>query len=205
MFEGVANQLRRPSGLVGMLVTSRVLNAANARVNARALELLGLEPDDRVIEVGFGGGGLIGRMAPLVPRGHIAGIDLSPEMVRVCERRFAGQIGEGRIEVRCASAEDLPYDPDRFTKACTVNTVHFWPEPMGALAEMCRVLRVGGTAVVGFSPRATLERVPFTTHAFTHHEGGQIRRLLEDSGFAAARVVTGRSLLGQFLWVVAIK
>src|SRR6185503_14466392 len=51
----LARQLARPSGLAGLLMRP-ALNRVNARVNRTALDLLSLRPDDRLLDVGFGGG-----------------------------------------------------------------------------------------------------------------------------------------------------
>ena len=77
----VASQLRKPSGFIGKFVVARILNGGNAPMNQSTLAELDLEPDDTVVEIGFGGGDLIHRMSPLVPKGRIAGVDFSPEMV----------------------------------------------------------------------------------------------------------------------------
>ncbi len=101
----LARQLRKPSGLMGRLVISRLLNLGNAPLNKLTLASLELAPDDRVIEVGFGGGDLIERMVPAVARGRIAGVDFSPEMVAVRTKRFASLLRSGRVEaVRAPSA-----------------------------------------------------------------------------------------------------
>ena len=135
ILEFVASQLRKPSGLIGKFVVARILNTGNVPMNQLTLASLDLKPDDRVIEIGFGGGDLMNRMASVVTNGHIAGVDFSPEMVELCTKRFAPLIQSQRIELHCASAERLPLDSDRFTKACTVNTIYFWPDPVGPLSE----------------------------------------------------------------------
>ena len=201
----VASQLRKPSGLIGRYVTSRLLNRGNVPMNQLTLTLLDLKPDDDVIEVGFGGGDLINRMAAVVVQGRIAGADFSPEMVGVCESRFAPLVRAGRLDLRCASAESLPYGSALFTKACTVNTIYFWPDPIGPLTELQRVLRGGGRLVLCFNPRETLEKVPFTKYGFAYYEPSQVRELLQKAGFGSIEMVSGSSRLGEFLCAVATK
>lgn len=132
--------------------------------------------------MGFGGGDLINRMAPVVGQGRIAGVDLSPEMVEVSTKRFAALIRTGQVELRCASAESLPYGSEHFTKACTVNTIYFWPDPLVSLNELRRVLRNGGRLVVCFNPPMTLEKLPYTKNGFSFYEPDQVQRLLEKVG-----------------------
>ena len=203
--EFVASQLRKPSGLFGRFVMPRFLNRANVAINQLTLASLALEPDDRVIEVGCGAGDLINRVAAVVVKGSIAGVDFSPEMVEFCTKRFASLVRAGRVELRCASAESLPYDADRFTKACAVNTIYFWPHPAVPLNELWRVLRVGGTLVVGFGPRTTMQRLPVTKHGFILYDPGQIRRLLEDAGFGSIEMIPGSDRRGEFMCAIGTK
>jgi ubiquinone/menaquinone biosynthesis C-methylase UbiE len=201
----VASQLRKPSGLIGKFVVSRILNTGNARMNQSTLAELDLKPDDTVIEIGFGGGDLINRMASLVTKGRIAGVDFSPEMVALCAKRFAGRIRAGQIELHCASAERLPVGSDYFTKACTVNTIYFWPDAAGPLGELRRVLKPGGRLVVCFNPRATLQKVPFTKYGFRYYEPDDVTDLLRQVGFTSVRTASGTTRLGEFLCAVATK
>ncbi len=205
LLEYVASQLRKPSGLIGSLVVSRVLNRANVAVNQLTLRLLDLKPGEQVLEVGFGGGDLLKRMIPLVGAGRIAGVDFSPEMVEACTRRFDQPIRTGRMQLRCAGAENLPYGSEAFTKACTVNTVYFWPDPLQPLRELHRVLRDGGRLIVAFSPRTTLQRAPFTKYGFRLYDPEQVQRMLEETGFADVRLVPGSSRVEEFLCAVATK
>jgi len=198
----VAGQLRKPSGFIGKFVTARILNTGNVPMNQLTLASLDLKPDDRVIEVGFGGGDLINRMVSVVTLGCIAGVDFSPEMVEVCTKRFAPLVRTEQVALRCASADRLPYASEHFTKACTVNTIYFWPDPIGPLSELRRVLRAGGRLVVCFNPRVTLQKVPFTKYGFSFYEPEHVQRLLESVGFANVQMVSGSSRLGEFLCAV---
>lgn len=201
----MASQLRNPSGFFGRFVMSRFFNRSSAAINKLTLTSLALEPGDRVIEVGFGAGDLINRMVPVVSKGFIAGVDFSPDMVAVCAKRFASLTQAGRVELRCASAEDLPYAADHFTKACTVNTVYFWPDPAVALRELWRVLCAGGRLVVGFSPPAAIQRLPVTKHGFTLYEPDQIRCLLEEAGFGSIEMIRGSGPRGEFICAIGTK
>jgi len=201
----IASQLRKPSGFIGKLVVARILNSGNAPMNQSTLAELDLKPDDTVIEIGFGGGDLINRMASLLPEGHIAGVDFSPEMVELCTKRFAERIRDGQIELHCASAESLPLSSDSFTKACTVNTIYFWPDATGPLGELRRVLKPGGRLVVCFNPRATLQNVPFTKYGFRYYEPSDVPDLLRQVGFTGVRTVSGTTRLGEFLCAVGTK
>jgi ubiquinone/menaquinone biosynthesis C-methylase UbiE len=200
----VGSQVRRPSGLVGRLLI-RVLNRGNAPMNALTVELLDLAPADRVLEVGFGGGDLINRMVPVITRGRISGADFSPEMAVLCTRRFGALVQAGRVDLACASVDHLPYPSGAFTKACTVNTIYFWPDPVAALGELRRTLEPGGRLVVCFNPRATAQKLPYTRHGFTLYDADQVRHLLEEARFRDVRLVAGSTRLGPFMCAVGTR
>jgi ubiquinone/menaquinone biosynthesis C-methylase UbiE len=205
--EFFADQLRNPSGLFGRVVMSKFFDRSNRAINQLTMRSLALQPTDRVLEVGFGSGDLIAHMAPVVSEGSVAGVDISPDMVAVGARRLAPLVSAGRAEFRCASAEALPYEEGRFTRACTVNTVYFWPEPEVALGEFSRVLAPDGRLVVSFSPAEAMRKMPrrVTGHGFTFYEPDKMRRLLEDAGFGGIEMIPGHGPRGDFLCAVATK
>ncbi len=58
----VARQARHPSGIFSGYV-ARVMNRTNANMNKTMVQLLEIKPTDRVLEIGFGGGGALDEMA----------------------------------------------------------------------------------------------------------------------------------------------
>src|SRR5690606_19820805 len=77
----VARQLRRPSGLVGRFLVGKSLNKSNGPLEDMGLKLMNIQPNDQVLEIGFGNGRLISKMAELVPGGKVSGIDISKIMI----------------------------------------------------------------------------------------------------------------------------
>lgn len=201
----IAEQLRKPSGFYGKYVLGRFMNKANADLNAQTLALLELQPDDDVLEVGFGAGDLIGRIAPLIHQGSVVGVDHSPDMGALCRKRFAGYIEDGKVELVCASAEALPFDADRFSKICAVNTIYFWSKPAIVFDELWRVLRPSGRLVMGFLPRSTMGQFEEADYGFTLYEAEEVERLFRKAGFRDVKTVTGTDKRGEFACVVGQK
>jgi arsenite methyltransferase len=201
----LAAQLRRPTGLFGRFLLAPALNRGNVTENRSVFETLRLAPDDRVLEVGFGGGELIAMMLPALPRGHVSGADFSPEMVRFCAGRFASAVAAGTVELVEAPIEALPFAAASFSKACTVNTVYFWERPEGAAAELFRVLEPGGRLVVGFSPPAALVRIPITRSGFRFFEVADVERFLSQAGFTPVSTIDVTESRAEFLCTVAVR
>jgi ubiquinone/menaquinone biosynthesis C-methylase UbiE len=140
---GCQSQFACPTGRVGSLV-GRLMAYKNAEINQFAVEALGIERNDQVLEIGFGPGHAIEMSARRATGGFVAGVDLSPVMVGQAIRRNLDAIVAGRVELCQGSVADLPYEYGRFTKVLTVNCYQFWPNQELNLVEIQRVMREGG-------------------------------------------------------------
>ncbi len=179
----LAKQLSNPSGLFGRLVLGPLWNRRNSALNDAALERLALRPEDRVLEVGFGGGYLLGRMAGALTAGRLAGIDISPAMVSLGQKRYRALLEAGRLELACAPAESLPFSPAHFTKAVSVNSIFYWSDPEQAFRELARVLQPGGLLVLCFTCRESMQDKEFARHGVALYELEQVKTMLEGAGF----------------------
>jgi ubiquinone/menaquinone biosynthesis C-methylase UbiE len=77
-----------------------------------------------------------------MPRVHIVGIDYAESMLSGAKHRFAGNPD---IELKHADAAALPFPDATFDTANIANSVHCFPDVDGALRDILRVLRPGGT------------------------------------------------------------
>jgi ubiquinone/menaquinone biosynthesis C-methylase UbiE len=194
----LARQLACPTSSWGWAL-ARVWNRRNAALNDAVLRALNLAPADRVLEVGFGGGYLLAQMAWQVTAGHLAGVDVSPAVVAYCARRFRALVASGKLELRCAPAEDLPFSAGRFSKACSVNSLFYWPDVPHALAELARILEPGGQLVLCFTLGRYLERQSFARHGVGCYEEADVRRMLEEAGFHSTASFPGADRHREFL------
>lgn len=201
----LSKQLTNPSGLLGKFVLGRLWNRRNAILNDVAFDSLALDPDDHVLEVGFGGGYLLGRMAAVVTEGFLAGVDGSPAMVDFCRQRFQPLLTAGRLELKCARAESIPYPSGYFTKACSVNSIFYWENASQAISELYRVLRVNGTLVMCFTCKACLQDKRFARHGVTLYEAEEIHHMLEWAGFRDIRTTRASDKHRQFLCTTSEK
>src|SRR5438128_250196 len=128
----------RPQGVLGRL-GGVIMARMNQEIAARAIELLDVQPSDRVLEIGFGPGVGIQLLAGIVSSGLVAGVDDSEEMVEQARARNAKAIASGRVELRPASVERLPFDNDTFDKALSINSMQVWPDARAGLREILRV------------------------------------------------------------------
>src|SRR5262245_7776189 len=89
----------RPKGVLGKL-GGVIMAWTNRAIAARVVELLNIQPSDRVLEVGFGPGVGIQLLAEKATSGEVAGIDCSEEMVEQATARNAAAVEHGRVELQ---------------------------------------------------------------------------------------------------------
>jgi ubiquinone/menaquinone biosynthesis C-methylase UbiE len=147
------NAFCQPQGVVGRL--GGRLMSLDHDLPAWVVDLLEVEPSNSVLEVGSGPGVGLSLAATKAHQGWVVGVDPSPTMLAMAQRRNRTQIEAARIALRLGKADDLAFEDATFDKAMTMNSLHLWPDPVAGLGEMRRTLRPGGriaVAITRFSP-----------------------------------------------------
>jgi ubiquinone/menaquinone biosynthesis C-methylase UbiE len=170
-----------PSGPLGW-VSSRTVLASAPVVYQKVGDACQLRADDELLDVGCGSGGFLAQQAEHVER--VAGIDLSEIQVDLARRRLGERIAAGTAEIVRGDAGALPWPDGSFTVVTCMQVFEMFPDPQRVLAEVLRVLRPGGRAVLNIG-----ERVDPGTQ--THRMLGEfwvwaeddVRRVVEQAGF----------------------
>jgi SAM-dependent methyltransferase len=104
-------------------------------------------PDARILEVGSGPGHLAGRLAGDYGL-DVTGVDLDPAMVGLARANAARSTNPVKPEFVVGDAASLPFPDASFDLAVSTLSMHHWAKPAAGLAEIRRVLRPGGRALV---------------------------------------------------------
>jgi ubiquinone/menaquinone biosynthesis C-methylase UbiE len=188
----LAQQLGHPQGVWGQILV-RLLNHSNAEMNDLTLRQLSLEPQDHILEIGFGGGDLIQKLLSTNLPDLVAGIDFSTEALKHCERRFRRSIQLNLVELHQANGQDIPYPEATFSKVCTVNTIYFWPNPSQIISECVRVMKNHSILGICYNSKAFLEQAKLLQHGFTAYEFCEVEALMRQAGLTEISTVSDQS------------
>ena len=176
-----------PSGPLGWVSSHWVMPRLHGPIYPLMAEALDLRPEDELLEVACGSGVFLARHTAHV--GFVAGLDLSDLQIDLARQRLAERISAGTTEIVKGDAGELPWEAERFSAVTCMGSMEVFPDPPRVLAEMFRVLRPGGRAVLEMG-----WRVPEGTESHQAFGGMWIwneadaRRLLEEAGFVAVSV-----------------
>ena len=169
------------------------------------IEVAALRPGERVVDVACGTGFVARLAADLVGvEGQVVGVDLNASMIEAA--RAASDVdGKRHIDWRVGDVAALPLDEAAFDVVLCQQGVQFFPDRVGALKEMRRVLRPGGrlaftvwsaiadTPYFGAVAFALAKHVSPDVGATVHipcalHDARELRDLVTSAGFGNVQV-----------------
>jgi len=144
-----------------------------AALEAHLDDLLPLQGDERVLDVGAGTGAFAFAVAPRAR--EVVALEVDGE---VAERAKAD--APANVEVVVGDGEHLPFDDFEFDVAATLRTLHHTQRPELLVAELTRVTKPGGTILVvdQLAPNEPLASIELTR--FEHARDPSTTRLLAD-------------------------
>src|SRR5712672_501116 len=142
--------------------------------------------DWTVGDLGCGTGQVSAALAPFVAR--VIAVDASAAMLQAAKKRLQGT---DNIDLRRGDLEALPIDDARLDAATLMLVLHHVPEPERALAELARVLKPGGRAIiVDMLPHERENYRQQMGHVWLGFSDEHVRRMLTESGFEDIRIVS---------------
>lgn len=119
----------------------RFMGRYSRLLSPQMADLAGIAAGQRALDVGCGPGALTAELVDRLGASRVAAVDPSEPFVEAARERHPG------VDVRVASAEQLPFADHGFDATFAQLVVHFMADPVRGLSEMRRVTRPGGVVV----------------------------------------------------------
>ncbi|HLY93276.1 MAG TPA: class I SAM-dependent methyltransferase [Gaiellaceae bacterium] len=144
------------------------------------IEALALSGDDRLLDVGCGGGSFL-RHAVATTGCAAKGVDHSRDMVKLAAPYAV--YGE---------AEALPFGDGEFTAVSSIVAFFFFPDPVAALREMRRVLDPGRGRLAIYTTAPEAKGTPAAPYPLAtrgnFHTDGELEAHAREAGFGGVEV-----------------
>jgi len=185
-------QCRKPAGWVGRSVAWG-MNLSHSKVTNWGLSRISIGENATVLDIGCGGGGTIQKLARIVIKGKIYGVDYSEDSVRISQYANKAAIRAGRVEIRQGLVSSLSFPKDMFDLITAIETHYFWPDLVNDMKEVLRVLKPAGTLIMiggeykgGRYDQRNQKWVELGN--MTYLTVNEIKRLFSDAGYVEVQV-----------------
>jgi ubiquinone/menaquinone biosynthesis C-methylase UbiE len=138
---------QKPTGRLGRLLII-AMNISHYRLTNWGLSHLSIGKQDKILDVGCGGGGTIHKLAKIAINGKVYGIDFSNESVMVSRMINKQFVQMSRVEIQQCSVSCLPFTDSMFDLVTAVNTHNYWPDMVNDMQEILRVLKPNGKLII---------------------------------------------------------
>ena len=99
---------------------------------------------EEVLDLGCGTGALMKQVISEDSHRHLTGIDLSSQMIEKAKHQL-----KNKATLVVGDSENLPFFDQTFDIVYCNDSFHHYPNPQKAIAEIYRVLKIGGTLIIG--------------------------------------------------------
>ncbi len=190
----INRQASSPEGLFGWFL-GKIWRLEHRRVNQRTLALLGIEPNQSVLELGCGSGSALADAIERAAGGPVVGLDVSATMVGMATRKNRRAVERGTASIRQIDGLNLELEPASIDRVFSVHTLYFWKDAPEILRQLRESLRSRGRLVLTFRPQGPGIPERFRDPTYRFYSEAEVEELLQQAGFTDVQVVRHASVV----------
>lgn len=177
-----------PRGFIGIL-TTKLINFGNQKLYKTVLDNINMEPENVVLDIGFGNGYFINKILKNKTSINICGIDISKDMVNYASKKNRRFIEKGSLKLSLTNIQETPFEDNKFDRAYTISTVYFWPDLKKCFAEVKRIIKPNGLFLNVIYTKQFLDVLRYTTYGFDKFTVEEMKKITEENGMRVLKVI----------------
>jgi cyclopropane fatty-acyl-phospholipid synthase-like methyltransferase len=182
MLRFIGNQFKKPTGFWGRII-SAMMKKWNSRVYDLIIDELNIQPNDRILEIGYGPGLGVNKICSQFDC-HVDGIDFSELMLKEASKRNAKHIKVQKANLILGDYLDHSYGNSTFDKVFCINVVYFWKDLNKPFSKIRLELKDNGLFSFFMAHQDDLNKMKFTKDdIFNKYTIEQVIAELEKTGF----------------------
>ena len=123
------------------------MNENHREISEFAFENVTVGKNDRVLDVGCGGGVNIEKFLKLT-KGNVDGLDYSEVSVEASLAQNIKAVDDGRCRIIQADVRQMPIGDEEYDLVSAFETIYFWPEIQESFREVSRVIKPNGQFLI---------------------------------------------------------
>jgi ubiquinone/menaquinone biosynthesis C-methylase UbiE len=186
----LAKQLRKPAGFFGNLV-AKMMEVRTRDFYKEIIGKLSPRQGEHILEIGYGPGLGIYRIASSFPGCRISGIDFSELMYHKASKRNKKFVEKGTVHLKLGDILTLQPGNDKFDKIFCVNVIYFWNDLDLAFTRIFNMLGEKGIFLIYMDHRDTIEKAKFLSD-FCKYSIEEVESKLKNAGFTDIEYTFGK-------------
>jgi cyclopropane fatty-acyl-phospholipid synthase-like methyltransferase len=198
--EFFASQLKRPSGPLGILA-SKLMLKKNQKNYDTMVKNLNVQPQDKILEIGYGPGAGIKMIAESCPTCTIDGIDFSDLMHKRATKCNKKYVEEGRVSLSYGDFLQVHLPHDKYDKVFCLNVIYFWNELSIPFGRVFSSLKENGSFHIYMAGKSFLTERKFPDSVFNKYSIGEVTDMMKKVGFRTVEHIkdNGHFVTGKVL------
>ncbi|MHA1273085.1 MAG: class I SAM-dependent methyltransferase [Promethearchaeota archaeon] len=143
LMEKIVSQTAKPEGHLAR-ITAKLMEQQHEPVVNWALNFINIKRNWKILEIGFGSGYNLCKLANFISNGKILGVEISDSMIQMSLERIKKSNFEKKVVILKTSANFLPFQGDYFDLIIAIASVHYWNTPQICFNEIFRILKPMG-------------------------------------------------------------
>jgi ubiquinone/menaquinone biosynthesis C-methylase UbiE len=184
----VGNNFGNPNGIGGKIATL-IMNIINQSQYNALLQNIKLEPNNFVLDIGFGNGYLINKLFKQNIPINIYGIEISKDMLDIVLSKYKHNIDNGNLKLLLEDISKTSFEEDTFDKICTINTIYFWNNLEKCFSEIRRILKSKGQFFNVIYTEEYLNKIIYTKYGFKKYSVKELENITKDNGMKIKDVI----------------